>query len=69
MFFSGLALDALDGGGEAEGGKNEFAVDYGLYQSFWRLQKYAMAQDVVARGKDPELTMKNLLHDVDKVRG
>lgn len=46
--------------------QEEFTVDYRLYQSFWRLQKYAMAQDTVIRGKDAESTWKALLNDVDQ---
>lgn len=48
--------------------QEEFAVDYGLYQSFWRLQEYALKPDAAVKGDKAKDTWKAILHDVDKVR-
>lgn len=53
--------------GEAKDG-DDFTVDYGLYQSFWRLQEYALKQDVAVKGDGAKDKWKAILHDVDKVR-
>lgn len=47
--------------------QEEFAVDYGLYQSFWRLQEYALKPDAAIKGDKTKDTWKAILHDVDKV--
>lgn len=57
------------GGGSGSGSKpEEFSVDYPLYRSFWRLQKYALQQDKAVKGADAKETWVALLGDVDKVR-
>ena len=42
-------------------------MDYLLYQSFWRLQEYALKPDVAVKGDKAKDTWKAILHDVDKV--
>lgn len=58
------------GGGKGEGDDaGEFAVDYRLYQAFWRLQKYALKQDAAVKGAEAKDTWNAILADVDKVGG
>ncbi|CAN0195019.1 unnamed protein product [Ectocarpus sp. 4 AP-2014] len=47
----------------------EFAVDYPLYRSFWRLQEYPLQQDKVVKGEEAKATWEALLADVDKILG
>ncbi|CAM9744289.1 unnamed protein product, partial [Laminaria digitata] len=59
------------GGGKGEGDdikeEGEFAVDYRLYQAFWRLQKYALKQDAAVKGAGAKDTWTAILADVDKI--
>ncbi|CAM9161630.1 unnamed protein product, partial [Scytosiphon promiscuus] len=75
-----VAAASSEGGGDKEGGAaataaaaagkpEEFSVDYPLYQSFWRLQKYALQQDKAVKGADAKETWEALLGDVDKILG
>ncbi|CAM9541838.1 unnamed protein product, partial [Ectocarpus sp. 13 AM-2016] len=67
------AAAAATGGGATKGkdGANpeEFAVDYPLYRSFWRLQEYPLQQDKVVKGEGAKATWEALLADVDKILG
>lgn len=70
------ALSSLLFAGAGAGGKKEeqpgaasgeFTVDYPLYQSFWRLQKYTLEQEKAVKGEGAKETWEALLADVDKV--
>lgn len=67
-------LSGVVAGGKAKNKKQdraasgEFVVDYPLYQSFWRLQKYTLQQDKAVKGGEAKETWEALLADVDKVR-
>ncbi|CAN0428568.1 unnamed protein product, partial [Ectocarpus sp. 8 AP-2014] len=69
----GAAAAAAAGGGATklkEGASpQEFAVDYPLYRSFWRLQEYPLQQDKVVKGEEAKATWEALLADVDKIMG
>eukprot|EP00752_Nemacystus_decipiens_P014653 g13050.t1 len=54
---------------QAGSASKEFAVDYPLYQSFWRLQKYTLQQDKAVKGEEAKKTWEALLADVDKILG
>lgn len=69
----------LQSAGGAEGGAKDkkknsgdagrgFSVDYPLYRSFWRLQRYALEQDKAVKGEEAKQTWEDLLGDVDKAR-
>ncbi|CAN0147264.1 unnamed protein product [Pylaiella littoralis] len=61
----GGAKDKKKNSGDAGRG---FSVDYPLYRSFWRLQRYALEQDKAVKGEEAKQTWEDLLGDVDKAR-
>ncbi|CAB1116286.1 unnamed protein product [Ectocarpus sp. CCAP 1310/34] len=69
---AGAAAAATGGGASKDKGSanpQEFAVDYPLYRSFWRLQEYPLQQDKVVKGEGAKATWEALLADVDKTLG
>lgn len=67
--FAGAGAGGKNQSKEQGGGASaEFKVDYPLYQSFWRLQKYTLQQAKAVKGEEAKETWEALLADVDKVR-
>lgn len=66
-FFCFFSENNTEGGGGGGGSTEDATVDYRLYQSFWRLQNYALKQDHIVKGGRAASLWKTLMEDVDQV--